>query len=152
MRSTTELLADLVRQSQQLLRVELSLVRAELGEAGGLIATSLAALAVGLSLSLPAAAQERIIDFSSDITVAPTGTLTVRETITVLSENDAIVHGIFRDFPTTNIAFSSQSAVAAAYTIVVALKINNGVNTFRVTNDYSSLSKGSTIKNTVLYE
>ena len=52
MRSTTELLFDLVRQSQQLLRIELSLVRTELGECGSLIATSLTALAVGLVLAL----------------------------------------------------------------------------------------------------
>jgi hypothetical protein len=52
MRSTTELLSDLVRQSQQLLRIELSLIRAELGERGSLIATSLTALAVGLVLLL----------------------------------------------------------------------------------------------------
>jgi hypothetical protein len=47
MRSTIELLFDLVSESQQLLRIELSLVRAELSERGNLIATSLTALAVG---------------------------------------------------------------------------------------------------------
>jgi hypothetical protein len=52
MRSTIELLLDLVHQSQQLLRIEFSLVRAELGERGSLIATSLTALAVGLVLLL----------------------------------------------------------------------------------------------------
>jgi hypothetical protein len=52
MRSTTELLLDLARQSQQLLRVELALVRAELGERGSLIAASLSALAVGVVLLL----------------------------------------------------------------------------------------------------
>ena len=52
MRSTIELLLDLVRQSQQLLRIELSLVRAELSERGSLIATSLTALTVGLVLLL----------------------------------------------------------------------------------------------------
>ena len=52
MRSTIELLLDLVRQSQELLRIELSLLRAELSERGSLIATSLTALAVGLVLFL----------------------------------------------------------------------------------------------------
>ena len=52
MRSTIELLLDLVRQNQQLLRVELSLVRAELSERGSLIATSLTALVIGLVLLL----------------------------------------------------------------------------------------------------
>src|SRR4029077_11953439 len=63
----------------------------------------IAVLFAATMLSAPAVAQERILDFSSDIAVAPNGTLTVRETITVLSENNAIVHGIFRDFPTTHI-------------------------------------------------
>jgi hypothetical protein len=52
MRSTIELLLDLVRQSQQLVRLELLLVRAELSECGSLIATSLTALAVGVVLLL----------------------------------------------------------------------------------------------------
>jgi hypothetical protein len=52
MRSTTELLLDLARQSQQLLLVELALIRAELGERGGLVAASLTALAAGLVLLL----------------------------------------------------------------------------------------------------
>jgi hypothetical protein len=55
-------------------------------------------------------------------------------------------------FPTTPLVFSSQSAVNAAYTIIVAKSISNQVNTFSVTSDYSSLSKGSPIKKTVLYE
>ena len=55
-------------------------------------------------------------------------------------------------FPTTPLIFSSQSAVAAAYTIIVAKTISNQVNTFNVANDYSSLAKGSPIKITVLYE
>ncbi len=52
-------------------------------------------------LYYPAAAQERITDFSSDISIAANGTLTVTETIAVQVENLAIEHGIFRDFPTT---------------------------------------------------
>jgi hypothetical protein len=50
MRSTLELLLDLVRQTQQLASVELSLVRAEISERGGLIASSLVFLVVGLVL------------------------------------------------------------------------------------------------------
>jgi Putative Actinobacterial Holin-X, holin superfamily III len=50
MRSTIELLLDLVRQTQQLAHVELSLVRAEISERGGLIASSLVVLVVGLIL------------------------------------------------------------------------------------------------------
>lgn len=55
-------------------------------------------------------------------------------------------------FPTTPLAFSSQSAVAAAYTIMVAKTITNGVNSLNIYNDYSSLLTGSPIKVTVLYE
>jgi hypothetical protein len=50
MRSTIELLLDLVRQSQQLAQVEFSLVRAEISERGGLVASSLVVLAAGLIL------------------------------------------------------------------------------------------------------
>jgi hypothetical protein len=52
-------------------------------------------------LAAPAHADERINDYKSDITVARTGTLTVTETINVTSEGEQIVHGIYRDFPTT---------------------------------------------------
>ena len=50
MRSTIELLLDLVRQSQELARVELSLVRAEFNERSGLVVSSLVALTAGLIL------------------------------------------------------------------------------------------------------
>ncbi|HWA30104.1 MAG TPA: DUF2207 domain-containing protein, partial [Rhizomicrobium sp.] len=56
------------------------------------------------ALTAPAFAQydsERITDYKSDITVAPNGDLTVIETISVIAAGDRIVHGIFRDFPTT---------------------------------------------------
>jgi Predicted membrane protein (DUF2207) len=44
---------------------------------------------------------ERITNFDSDITVARNGTMTVRETIAVYATGEQIVHGIYRDFPTT---------------------------------------------------
>ena len=50
MRSTIDLLLDLVRQSQELARVELALVRAEVRERGGRVASSLVALVAGLIL------------------------------------------------------------------------------------------------------
>ena len=59
------------------------------------IATAVLAL-----LSVPVHADERITDFASDIRVSQTGALTVTETISVNSEDVAIRHGIFRDFPT----------------------------------------------------
>jgi len=51
----------------------------------------------------PAGAQEgeeRITDYGSDISVAVNGTLTVTETIAVVSTGEQIRHGIYRDFPT----------------------------------------------------
>ena len=53
-----------------------------------------------LTLALPAAAEERIADFLSDVTVNTDASLTVRETITVNAEGNDIRHGILRDFPT----------------------------------------------------
>jgi hypothetical protein len=55
-------------------------------------------------------------------------------------------------FPTTPLVFSSQSSVGAAYTIIVAKTISNQVDNFSVTSNYSSLSHGSPVKNTILYE
>ena len=48
-----------------------------------------------------AAAEERIENFISDVTVNADASLNVRETITVRSEGDQIKRGILRDFPTT---------------------------------------------------
>jgi hypothetical protein len=64
------------------------------------VSAVLAAAALAF-LAAPAHADERINDYKSDITVARTGTLTVTETIAVTSEGERIVHGIYRDFPTT---------------------------------------------------
>ena len=48
-----------------------------------------------------AQAQERIVNFDSEIWVHPDSTMTVRETITVIAEGRSIKRGIYRDFPTT---------------------------------------------------
>ncbi|HTY44986.1 MAG TPA: DUF2207 domain-containing protein [Patescibacteria group bacterium] len=60
---------------------------------------------VGLLLFFPRAwaqnaGPERILFFSSDITVRQDASLAVTETIEVESARSAIVHGIYRDFPT----------------------------------------------------
>ena len=47
-----------------------------------------------------AIAEEKILQFHSDITVHEDSTMTVCETIKVISENKEIRHGIYRDFPT----------------------------------------------------
>ena len=53
-----------------------------------------------LALPLLAAADERILDFHSDITVRQDGWIEVTETIRVRAEGDRIRRGIYRDFPT----------------------------------------------------
>jgi hypothetical protein len=60
----------------------------------------LASLLVTLGAPLPSLAIERIRLFQSDVTVMPSGTLTVTETITVVAEGNKIKRGISRDFPT----------------------------------------------------
>ena len=58
-------------------------------------------LAVVLSLwATLALADERVVDFHSDIRVRPDASLLVHEVIRVNSESQHIQHGIFRDFPT----------------------------------------------------
>ena len=59
-------------------------------------------LAVALSIlwCFAAQADERILDFHSNIDISTDGTMIVAETITVNAEHDRIIHGIYRDFPT----------------------------------------------------
>ena len=59
---------------------------------GGLIAL--------LALVACAQADERILAFRSEITIAADGSMQVAETIRVRAEGDRIRHGIYRDFPT----------------------------------------------------
>jgi uncharacterized membrane protein YgcG len=53
-----------------------------------------------LAVLAPAAAQERILQFISDVTVERNGDLSVTETIRVQAEGREIRRGILRDFPT----------------------------------------------------
>lgn len=59
-----------------------------------------AALVV-LAAQLPAQAQERILNFISDVAVLQNGDLDVTETITVQAAGQQIRRGIYRDFPTS---------------------------------------------------
>ena len=52
-------------------------------------------------LPLLATADERILDYQSDIRIHENGTLTVTETIRVRAEGKSIRRGIYRDFPTS---------------------------------------------------
>ena len=53
-----------------------------------------------LVLSVAAAADERILDYHSDILVRPDGRIEVAETIRVRAEGERIRRGIYRDYPT----------------------------------------------------
>ena len=53
-----------------------------------------------LLLSFSAVADERILDFHSDIIVMDDGWIDVTETIRVRSEGNRMRRGIYRDFPT----------------------------------------------------
>ena len=64
------------------------------------VALAIALLAAGATCG-HALAAERILRFVSDITVERNGDLAVVETIRVQAEQNAIRHGILRDFPTT---------------------------------------------------
>lgn len=55
-------------------------------------------LAFGLAAT--AHADERILDFFSDVRIEANGDMAVTETIRVNVENDEITHGLLRDFPT----------------------------------------------------
>ena len=58
------------------------------------------AVSVLVAAGAAAGAEERILDFHSDITVHKDGSLVVCETIKVHAEGDQIKRGIYRDFPT----------------------------------------------------
>jgi uncharacterized membrane protein YgcG len=69
------------------------------------LAAARASLCLGMLFAgalLPAASQadERILDYQSEIVVHPDASMTVRETIRVRAEGSSIQRGIFRDFPT----------------------------------------------------
>ena len=60
----------------------------------------IALLLAGLLYLASAVAQERILSFDSEISIAADAAMSVRETITVLAEGNSIRRGIYRDFPT----------------------------------------------------
>ena len=59
-----------------------------------------AAVAFFFACVTPAAAEERITRFTSDVDIRADSSLDVTETIDVVAEHDRIKRGIFRDFPT----------------------------------------------------
>ncbi|MEP7042557.1 MAG: DUF2207 domain-containing protein [Dokdonella sp.] len=66
-----------------------------------MIRSALRSALIALAFSAGAAgADERILDFHSDIAIAADAGMQVTETIRVRGEGDRIRHGIYRDFPT----------------------------------------------------
>ncbi|MFD1796233.1 DUF2207 domain-containing protein [Paracoccus aurantiacus] len=59
----------------------------------------LAAAILIVIAAIPARADERILNYQSDVTVAANGDFTVTESIRVRAEGERIRRGIFRDFP-----------------------------------------------------
>lgn len=66
-----------------------------------MLAFRAALAALVLFAAAPAAAEERITSFLSDVAVQKDSSLEVTETIDVVSEGNAIRRGIYRDFPTS---------------------------------------------------
>ena len=58
------------------------------------------AIAFSILCCVAVHADERILDFHSDIDIAADGSMSVAETIKVNAEGDRIRRGIYRDFPT----------------------------------------------------
>ena len=58
-------------------------------------------LVMALFAGVTAVADERILDFHSDILIRNTGSMMVTETIRVRAEGKQIRRGIYRDFPTS---------------------------------------------------
>jgi uncharacterized membrane protein YgcG len=102
----------------------------------------LIAFAIGLLLALasPALAEERITQFVSEVMVNADASLSVRETITVVSEGIEIRRGILRDFPTTYRDRAGQQ-VRAGFE-VLGVKRNGEAEPYAL----ESLSNGTRIR------
>ncbi len=61
---------------------------------------ALCALLCGLAAAAPAIAEERIVNYDSQLSIQPDGSLDVVETIRVRAEGVNIRRGLYRDFPT----------------------------------------------------
>ena len=99
-----------------------------------------------LGLMAPALAEERIISFDSDVTVAADGELTVTETIKVQAEGYDIKRGIYRDFPTVYKGRDGETHIVG-FSVVEVLrggkrenwftkKMSNGVRVYIGEKDY----------------
>ena len=91
--------------------------------------------AVLLGLTAHALAEERIISFDSDVTIAADGELTVTETIKVRAEGYDIKRGIYRDFPTIYEGRGGETHVVG-FEVVEVLRDGRAENWF--TEDMSN--------------
>jgi hypothetical protein len=80
-------------------------------------------------LAAPVLAQERIISFDSDVTIAADGELTVIETIRVRAEGNDIKRGIYRDFPTVYKGRGGESHIVG-FEVVEVLRDGAAENWF----------------------
>lgn len=67
----------------------------------GFICTQMLVAAMGFWVAGAALADERILDYQSDILIHTDGDLVVNETIQVRAEGEKVRRGIYRDFPTS---------------------------------------------------
>jgi hypothetical protein len=67
---------------------------------------------------VPGQAQERILNFISDVTVLANGDLDVTETITIQAEGSQFRRGIFRDFPTSYRRRSDGTNVIVGFEVI----------------------------------
>lgn len=93
-----------------------------------------------LALASPALAEERILNFVSDVTVNTDASLTVRETIDVLAQGMEINHGILRDFPTV---YTDRNGIRVVVGFdVTGVKRDGGAEPYSI----ESISNGKRIK------
>jgi len=83
-----------------------------------------------------ALAQERIINFVSDVQVLPNGDLDVFETITIQAEGNQFRRGIFRDFPTSYRRRSDGTRVVVGFEVISVT--HNGTPENYTTEGYSN--------------
>jgi hypothetical protein len=122
---------------------------AVVGAAAGRIRRAALIVFVACTASARADQIERITDYRSDVTVARDGRLTVQETITVNAQDDNIVHGIFRDFPTiyrasgnVHVAFDVLDATLDGHDTPTSVEdIDNG-SRLRMGDSDTTLSPG----------
>lgn len=89
-----------------------------------------------LAAQVSAFAQERIVNFVSDVRVQQNGDLDVTETITIQAEGNQFRRGIFRDFPTSYRRRSDGTNVIVGFDVISVTR--NGQPENYTTESYSN--------------